>query len=207
MTGNSIANGFGDEEYENLLDGMTSDQLKEELAKGLSLTAKNIVVLAKIVKRLETRGEDLSDLKIGIINYLRKIAQGQLCADVLVRFAGRPSLIDAISRLPMDDQVKLAKGEQVKIAVYGQDGFLTHRMADPLIMPPDQFRQAFASDHIRGEAEQVLVLDQRRTRKMKKPLEQIGFLSIDKERGGVSVGKRFISLHDLVAAVKELQGK
>jgi hypothetical protein len=185
---------------------MTTEELKESLARAFEVTARDLLRCACLLHVLEERGEDVSDLRLGgMMTHLKRIAGGQLLPEVVVRFSGRPSLVSVIGSLPLDDQRRFSEGTLVPLLVYAPDGTRTVRQADPLNMTARQVRQAFARDHVRTEAEQALLLDDRRERASLPVPEEIGALKIDRERGGVTVGRRFIPLKDLVEAVKALQ--
>lgn len=190
------------------LSGLATEELRQQLAEALRITALDFVRLAMIVTELESRGEDLETLKIGILHHLRKIACGQLLPDVVVRFYLMPVLISAIGNLPIPDQQRLASGELVQVAIQTPNGDLTHRLADPLEMTQAQRKQVFAKDHIRNLAEQRNFLDQQQTIQgtaSKRTPEHIGQLRIDPERRGVVVARTFVSLSDLEAAVRVLK--
>jgi hypothetical protein len=89
-----------------------TDELKAELARLLGFTAENLLRLAVVVAELESRGEDLSDLKIGLLPLLRSIAAGTLLPEVVVRFAGQPRALKAVGALPLDEQRRFASGER-----------------------------------------------------------------------------------------------
>ena len=189
------------------IEAFTTQQLRVELARGLQLTAQHFVRLALIVKVLESRGEDLSSLKVGsLLHHLRRIACGQMLPELLVRFAATPLLIAKVGCLPITDQQQIAAGQGVRLLVYSPTGEATHRMADPIAMSGEQVKQAFDSDHIRNEAEQSLWLDERRTRSRTAP-DRVGELRIDRVLGGAYLGKKFIPQADLVAAVAALRRK
>ena len=191
------------------LAGLSTDQLKVELARVLRITAESLVRLALVVKTLEDRGEDLSDIRVGLLPYLRLIAAGQLLPEVVVRFAGAPALIRVIGALPVQDQRRLAAGEPIPLYLRRGDGTVEHRLADPLAMTRDQVQQAFARDHIRDQAEQILVLESRLTRPAKTVREsdkRIGNIRVDRGRGGIVVRRTLIPLADLLEAVAELRG-
>lgn len=198
----AIANLEGYEE--GALSAMSTRELREELLNGLRVTASCLSRLAMVVKELEGRGDDLSDLKIAMLTYLRLIASGQLLPEAVVRFVQSPRLMAIVASLTIKDQRALSEGKPVPLVVYGPTGDTTHRMVDPLNLVTPQIAQVFARGKIRTEAEQLVILDQRRTEAKRKPAK-VGQLRLDRERGGVTVGKRFIPLIDLVAAVQELR--
>src|SRR5262245_11330835 len=118
---------------------LDTESLRAELARCMSDTASHLLRLAAIVRVLEERGEDLSDLKIGMVRHLRRIAYGQILPEVVVRFGSSAMLIDKIGSLPLPDQRRIASGEPVKMLVGGGD----YRMVDPLNMTQRQVHQAF----------------------------------------------------------------
>jgi hypothetical protein len=83
------------------------------LARLLGFTAENLLRLAVVVAELESRGEDLSDLKIGLLPILRQIAAGTLLPEVVVYYAGKPLAMKRIAALPPAEQRAYveAKGE------------------------------------------------------------------------------------------------
>ena len=186
------------------LENMTESQLRGELLKCFGLTVYGLRTAATIVSIMEKRGIDLSDMKLALLPYLRKIASNQVMPEVIIRFVGVPSLLNVIGNLPMPDQEKLAAGEPVPLMVVGPEGRAI-RMADPLLMSMTQRTQAFARDRIRDEAEQALFLDSKLLKASTPIPERIGKLKIDKERGGVMVGRQFIPLDDLARAVSVLR--
>jgi hypothetical protein len=190
------------------LRSMTDEQLLEELKTGMRVNADNLLRMALVVKELESRGADLSGVKLGLLHHLRRIACGQMLPEVVTQFAWSPALIARIGSLPLSEQRKLVDGDRVKMLTYGPDGSMTHRLADPVAMTPDQVNQVFARDHIRDDSEQALWLDRRviRERAKKAIPERIGDMHIDKEREGVVVGRTFIPLDHLRRAVKALSG-
>jgi hypothetical protein len=143
---------------------------------------------------------------IGLLHHLRRIACGMLLPEVVVQFAGKPSLIAIIGNLPIPEQRRIANGGTVRVLVL-EAGDTTHRMMQPLAMTPQQVRQAFANDHLRDDAEQAAILMRKRQENEGPRPKRIGELQPDYERVGVVVGKtgKFIPLADLIAAVNALR--
>lgn len=86
------------------LSGLSDVELDLELSSSLEITANALLRLAIILKIKEDRGHDLSQLKIGMIEHLRRIATGQLLPEVVVRWADRPSVIRRLAKLTIDEQ-------------------------------------------------------------------------------------------------------
>lgn len=70
----------------------------------MGFTAENLLRLAVVVNELESRGEDLKHLRIGLLPILRKIASGKLLAEAVVAFAGQPALLQRVAAMPLEEQ-------------------------------------------------------------------------------------------------------
>jgi hypothetical protein len=187
-------------------DGMTTQELREWLVSCLEVSSRNLLELAVCVAKLEERGEDLSGIRgLGLVHHLRRIACGQLLPEVVAKFAGSPTLIARIGSLPIPDQERIIAGEFLLLAVYATDGSITNRSVDPLLMDAWEIRQVFARDHIRSQSEQALILERRRAETKGRRPKQIGVMHMDYERGGVTVGRKFIPQADLVSALQALK--
>jgi hypothetical protein len=191
-------------EHQKVL-AMPTDRLKAELSKALEMTARSLMRLALIVRTLEERGEDLSDLRLGILGYLRQIAHGQVLPQVVVRFGGSPTLVRAVASLPAPDQRRLAAGEPVLMAVREGDRY-THRMVDPLRMSATQVRQVFGPDRIRDESEQILRLQARAASEPSAPKKSQakGKIAIDPKGRGIRVNRTLVPTALLVELLAEM---
>jgi hypothetical protein len=89
---------------------LTTAELRSALEKLLGFTADNLLRMAVVVAELESRGEDLSDLKLGILPILREIAAGRLLPAVVVQFAGQPGVIKQIAKRSREDQELIVTG-------------------------------------------------------------------------------------------------
>ena len=88
----------------NAVAKATTPELRKELSKALSITADHFTYLGAIWRELERRGENLSELKSGMGYYLAKIANGELLADTVVKYAGEPGILRRMGALPLDKQ-------------------------------------------------------------------------------------------------------
>ena len=190
------------------LSGLDTAELRLELARGLRVTADSLLRLAWIVRLLEERGEDLSDLRIGLLDYLRRIAYGQVAPELVVRYAESPGLMRTLAALPLPDQQRIASGEPVQVVVRREDGKFDVRMADPIKMTRDQISQVFGRGKIRDQSEQILILEDSRPKTVARKLARNrGLVSPDRERGGLIVGRKFFAAGDIVSALAELVGE
>ncbi len=187
---------------------LPTERLREILAECLRNQAQNLVLMAKSVKALEDRGEDLSELRIALMPKLRLIACGQLLPEVLLR--GWPSrLVQFVSRLPIDQQERLVNGEAIDVSVYGPSGEVTIQKFGPTEIDrvKDLRLQVFASDHVRTLPEQNAILAAQRTKRMVPQEEKIDSGRIDnqKDGGGVWHRREFIPKATLKAWLRALE--
>lgn len=141
------------------LGAMSNQQLRAELARSLTLTAGQLRRLAVIWRELEHRGEDLSDLRTGLAVYLPQIASGQLTADAVIRFAGQPTVLRAISTLPTDDQQRLAAGDKVTVLTAQQDGSFSAVDLPAHTLTPSLARLVIGPGRLRSADEQRAILE------------------------------------------------
>lgn len=189
---------------------MTTEELRDELVAALKITAESLSRLALIVQTLEERGDDLSGLRIPLLDHLRRIAHGQVLPELVVRFAGKSMLLHRVSLLPMPDQQRLANGGTVELVVRrdspdGENTSFDKRQADPQRMTPKQVCQVFANDHIRGEGEQILLLEDKRS--PTKSASPRGKVRTDKQRGGLLVGRVFVTHAEVLEGLSMLRDK
>lgn len=185
------------------LAAMSTEDLREELAASLRMTAESLLRVALVVRTLEERGEDLSDLRIGILPYLRQIAYGQVLPEVVVRFGRSPSLVRRIGALPIPDQRRLAAGDAVELIVVGREGERDHLRVDPLHMSQDQVVLAFGPGRIRPLEEQAAMLHGRKPERP--PSTGAGKIKVDHKTGRLKVGRTALDVADVLNAVAELR--
>jgi|ERR1700722_2695399 len=188
---------------EERIVALSTQELRQALADSLSITAASLLRLALIVRTLEERGEDISELRLPLLTYLRQIASGRLWPPVVARFAEYPPLISKVAGLPLTDQQALARGETVTLVVRQGDVW-TDRQHDPTKLDNSQRLQVFANDHKRSKEEQILWLESRAMKNgtghhKKQPAQ--GRVRPDRERGGLVVGRTFIKQSDVLAAL------
>jgi hypothetical protein len=85
-------------------ESSTTPLLKKQLCDLLGLTAENLIKLSVVVHVLEKRGEDLSQIKMGLLPILRNIASGSLLPEVVVMYGCQPGTMKLIAALPVDEQ-------------------------------------------------------------------------------------------------------
>ena len=190
------------------LAALSVASLKEELRSALASTVATLWRLAAIVRELESRGEDLSDLRLGLLSYLRRIGSGQLRPELVVRFACSPLILQRAALLPITDQDRLARCDSLPFAVWSE-GKIDHRQVDPRLLSRGQLSQLLGPEGIRELPDQVLFLESRgqpEPTKTKAKPSRIGKVKPDPKRGGLVVGRTFASAVDVVAGLAALAG-
>jgi hypothetical protein len=181
---------------------LSSSDLRAELVRSLSLSVEHLTRAASIVRLLEERGEAVEDeANKSLVSWLRRIAYGQLAPEAVIRFSGKPSLINQISSLPLPDQRRVASGQPVSLVVRRGSGGFDSRLIDPLYMSPSQFTQVFARGRIRDEAEQIAFLEAGPVESDTKKPSKVGRLRPDTKRAGLVIGRTFAPVADILGAL------
>lgn len=175
------------------IQAMSTDELRAELARGLALVAENLFRCGLIWVELEKRGEDLAPLRRGIAVYLPLIGAGRVDARAVVRFAGTPALLRAVTLLPIEEQVRLGMGNTVPLVL--EDGAV--QATDPLRLTAPQINQVFAAGLIRSTAEQKEILSRRLNRAVKKTA-----VRYDRAKGGrFLINRQVVPMSQIIAAM------
>ncbi|GLS13595.1 hypothetical protein [Hydrogenophaga electricum] len=151
------------------LGSMSTQTLRGELAKSLTMSARHLQHLALIWAELEKRGEDLSDLRTGLAVYLPMIAAGRLDAEAVIRFAGQPTVLRSLANLPVERQHALALGGTVPVLTVNAAGEYQSTELPAHTLTAAQARLVFSGDSIRSPAEQRAVLESARVSAQRRP--------------------------------------
>lgn len=136
------------------LSHFTTPELMERLKDAFQITAKALIEVAAIVRILEDRGEDLSSLKLGMIDWFRKIAHGQVLPEVFERYRLRPRLLESVASLPIPDQERLSADDAAIPVLTFAGEELSQRQVDPLELTPQEMKQVFTRGRLRSLSEQ-----------------------------------------------------
>jgi hypothetical protein len=183
------------------LGGIETASLRAALEEGLSITARHLVYLGAIWRELESRGEDLSDLRAGIAAYLPLIASGAVAPETVVMIAGNTRLLNAVASLPADDQRKILTRKTLPLAVF-EGGEYTTRNIPLSAVTSSQMGVIFGKRCVRSLAEQVAVLQQPVLPFKPKRRVRRGNVIIDRDAGTIRIVGGSASLTDLAAACK-----
>ncbi|MGO3120353.1 MAG: hypothetical protein ACTIJH_07520 [Moraxellaceae bacterium] len=101
--------------------GASTDQLKQEFAKSLKITADRLAYMASIYSELTSRGVDMSGIKGGLMEYMPLIASDQLDARLVIEYAGNKTLLSYLAKLAKDKQLALIENPVVKVVSIGDN--------------------------------------------------------------------------------------
>ena len=177
-------------------------ELVRKLNDLFGLTIKKLKLSARIVQELERRGYDITILNRGSfwMRSLRRIASGELLPEVVQLFYSTPDLAESIGRLPIAQQRELIESGKVDVLIGDKmESMELGRLNRQSIMI------AFASDHIRTEAEQRQMFS--RPAIADKPVveqperrEHSFRVRPVPEKNGYEVGKMFVPAEEIVQA-------
>ncbi len=101
------------------INRMSTDELRKELSRAITMTADALAYLAACWVELERRGEDLSGLRVTLAPYLRAVASGRMAPEAVIAFAGRRMVLKWVGRQPIEVQRRLAADPRVTIETGG----------------------------------------------------------------------------------------
>lgn len=191
----------------NELRNRPTDQLVRELVGLLGYAAAKLQQMAYIVAELESRGHSTAAIRDQfLMRQLRRIAAGDLLAEVVEHFLGHPSIVDALARLPVGEQRQLLDRGTVGVLV-GEK----MEMIDLKNLTREAIVVAFAIDHVRTEAEQRQFLlpslsDKPRVSTVPAPAPINYRVRPDPERKAIKIGNTIAKPEELVPALAELAG-
>ena len=155
--------------------------------------------MSRLVGELERRGEDLSELKLGMLGYLRRIAAGQMLPEIAARYFGQPLLLSRASSMPLPDQERLVADQSVEVYEVDEDGQTSARRIPAHLLSAGQIRQVIGRNGIRGEQEQLLYARENRHK-----IRTEDGVVLDVRRRGIRVGQTFIPAKDLAGYLARL---
>jgi uncharacterized protein (DUF433 family) len=175
--------------------------LRAELAQLLDQDfAAKLLRAAQIWRELTDLGDDLSDLRSGLLVYLPAIAAGTILPETVVRFAGQPTLLRAVTALTPDEQRRLTTDGTVSVVSRVGDTY-SHRPLPVSALTTTQIKQVFASRSIRTESEQVALLSSPPPRvKPNRPIRR-GKIEVDATAGTVRIGNSSAAVPDVLHAL------
>ena len=154
------------------LQAMSTEMLKAQLAKAVSITAEYLAYIAMVWQELERRGEDMTAMRHGLMAYVPMIANKELDARVVVNYAGQKTLIALMSNLPLHEQQALIERGSVDIVELGDDKQQLVRTIALGDLTASQAYQAFGDGEIRPVPQQYQLLLLRDKEGIRRPIKR-----------------------------------
>ena len=194
------------------LQAMSTEALKAQLAKAVSITAEYLGYIAMVWQELERRGEDMTAMRHGLMTYVPMIANKELDARVVVNYAGQKTLIAVMSNLPLEEQQALLERGSVDIVDLDEDKQQRVRTVALGDLTAAQVYQAFGDGELRSAPQQyqlLLMRDKAGMRKSGKRPRVTSNLKIDGDylvvanahRLSLATLRQFLREHDIELAV------
>lgn len=188
------------------LQGLSTEQLKRSFFESLDITVRHFQHMAEIWCELERRGENMQDLRHGIAVYIEMIAHQRLDANLAVKYLGQKVLLNAVSRLPIDQQQRLIEAETVDVATIENGELATKTMKLSKLQVRDIYT-VFSDSGIRpiGEQQKILIKRAARTPAKTGP-RRARRITVDPERQVLEVGGSAANLDRVLQVLGEYYG-
>jgi hypothetical protein len=180
----------------NDLSELSTDDLRAKLARALEATAAGLYQAAEIWSELNRRGEAIPRLP-GILQWLPRVARGELAAETIIAFAGQGSLIGAMIGMSLDEQRKYADGELITVATFDEDGKAISQAKPLTELTAREVKLVVDRGQIRTIKAQINSLNRSRTQTKTKPPVSTVTIHADIGAGLLVVGHSRISPTEL----------
>lgn len=183
----------------------SSGELRNKLAHALEATAAGLYEAAEIWAELHRRGESLPHMS-GILQWLPRIARGELAAEAVIGFAGQHSLIAGLVGMPLDQQRKYAAGDAISVATFDEDGKAATELKPMTALSAKEVKLAIDRGQVRPVKAQINSLKRSRTETETKGHYSSVTIRADVGAGLLVIGNARISLSDskVLAAIRAL---
>lgn len=176
------------------LAGASADELRAELGRAIGITARAIQYVATIWAELERRGEDLSDVRFALRDYMRDVAEGRLLPEAVANLAGRRRTLAAVATLPVDEQRRLIDGAPVELA--RPDGGAERKTIADMTLA--EVSLVIRDGAVRPVEAQRLALSRRRPKPRRGRPPRI---IVDKETATVRIGTHTVEVEGVISAL------
>lgn len=184
---------------------LTDEQMESRIREAMRSIVDHSLELGYLLADWKRRGREVDDFRLaGVGDILLRIGEGQLDPAVFTNHWPKIDTMRQLATLPLSDQKRLATGGTVAV-VTGKSGVDILQMDIETIMDRGLQQQVFKRGRILAIASQRARIQEEAKDQSNPVPSAIGHLVLDPERGGVMVGKKFITLHDLEKAARELR--
>ena len=187
---------------ENQISSASTNDLKKEFARGLTITSEYLMYMSAIWNELNQRGEDLTDLRSGMMEYMPMIATKQLDAELVVKYAGQKTLLSYLSKLTKKEQSEIVKTGCVDFITVNEEGIKSKKLTLSSARASD-LHQAF--DPNRGvrslEEQEEIVLAKERRKTVHRKSRAVTKILIETGGQNIVAGGKSIKIESILEAV------
>lgn len=182
---------------------MNTEELMQRLGAAMSVHVEKLVEIAALIRVLEHRGENLDQLKIGMLVWFRRIAYGQVMPEVFTKFRFNPNVLEKVASLPIPDQRRLSSGGTVEVLTFsGQN--VTTRQVDPINMTGRELQQVFYRGRVRNLTEQRGWLEDKKPQRQTSELQLEPGVVVDRKRHQLIINGMAFSASQLNSYLSQL---
>lgn len=181
---------------------LSTPELYTKLAQSLQASATAFYRAAAIWAELNRRGESLQ--LSGALQWLPRIARGELAAEAVIAFAGQQSLITSLAGMPIDEQRKYAAGETITVAAFAEDGKTTTEAKPLAALSAKEVKLAVDQGQIRPIKAQLNSLKHSRTVAATAPHHSAVTVRPDLGAGVIVIGRARVAPQEIAAALRSL---
>jgi hypothetical protein len=169
---------------------MTTEDLHAELESFKELAVEVVQRMAVILAEMRRRKQRHFLHHHAILGFYRSLADKTLSAEAAVILAQQP-LIKAVLPLPHADQIAIAYGKEIPVAVVNSFGAIATEAMPIRRMDADTIKRAFGPEGIRtAEAQAEMIRTQSR-------IERHGMVTVIREEQVLKIGNQKIRPEDL----------
>lgn len=180
------------------LTEIPTDDLRAQLAEAIGMTAHAIQRVALIWRELTVRGEDLSNLRFALRDYMLDVADGRILPETVASLAGEVRKLRLVGSLPVEDQRRLViDGATVPVVTAGA---VVERSLDQMTF--SEASRVIRGGTLRSPEEQQIAARRRpvtgRAARVGRPVK----LVVNKGTGMIDVAGKQVAVEDMLAALR-----
>lgn len=179
-----------------------TEQLKAALANLERNLHENALAVCEILAELARRRESVPQMRMGFLRHYAKIASGALDVSAAIAMGGFEHGLSAVSRLPVEEQRRVARGGKITVARYNEVGRVTPVECTLLQLTQREIDMAVGDDGQRSFKAQKKILTARGPDVPPRPPRPR--VRADVDTGEIVVGRFRIPVADLDAPLRRL---
>lgn len=179
----------------------STPDLLEKFQQAVDATAASLYEAAEIWSELSRRGEAPARL-YGVLQWLPRIARGDLAAETVCAFASQSALLGSLSGMPLDEQRKYAAGKPVEVATFDQDNKPVMETKPLSSLSAREVKLAVDKGQVRSVKAQINSL--RRSKSQTKTQYTKVTIVADRSAGLIVIGHARVAPQELARALAQL---